>query len=186
MKVSREQARRNREAVVEAASRLFRARGVEGVAIGEVMRAGGMTHGGFYNQFPSKDALAAEACNRALEGSVARWRRIAEEAGADGAKAIVRDYLSARNRDAPETGCALVSLGPEAARRGGGMAAALRDGLEGLVEAYAAAGGVERDEALAAVAQMVGAMMLARAVDDEALSDQLLVATRAALEADSV
>ncbi|MDX3899526.1 MAG: TetR family transcriptional regulator [Sphingobium sp.] len=184
MKVSREQARRNREAVVEAASRLFRARGVEGVAIGEVMRAGGMTHGGFYNQFPSKDALAAEACALALEGSVARWRSIAEEAGgADGAKAIVRDYLSARNRDAPETGCALVSLGAEAARRGGGMAVALREGLDGLVDAYAAAGGVERDAALAAVAQMVGAMMLARAVDDEALSDRLLAATRTALTA---
>lgn len=62
MKVSREQAERNREKVVDAASRLFRARGVEGVGIGEVMRECGLTHGGFYNQFESKEALAAEAC----------------------------------------------------------------------------------------------------------------------------
>lgn len=189
MKVSRDQARRNREAVLDAASRLFRARGIEGVPIGDIMRAGGMTHGGFYNQFASKEALAAEACAHALEGSVARWRGIAEAAGveggraANGARAIARDYLSRRNRDAPETGCALALLGPDAARRGGEVSAALREGLDSLVDIYAQAGMTDRSAALAAVSQMVGAMVLARAVNDPALSDRILAAARAALDA---
>jgi TetR/AcrR family transcriptional repressor of nem operon len=184
MKVSREQARANRDAVVKAASHLFRAHGVDGVSIGDAMRAGGLTHGGFYNQFASKEALAAEACARALNGGVERWRGIAEEARSGTATAAIADhYLSARNRDAPETGCALVALGPDAARRGGDLATAFREGMEALVEVYAEAGALDRDVALADVAQMVGALVIARAVHDEALSDEILAAARKALGA---
>ncbi len=121
MKVSREQAARNRENVVEVASRLFRAHGVDGVGIGEVMRACGLTHGGFYNQFESKEALAAEACGAALARSATRWRDLVAGAGeGKAATTIADDYLSPRNRDAAETGCALIALGPDAARRRSG------------------------------------------------------------------
>jgi TetR/AcrR family transcriptional repressor of nem operon len=177
MKVTREQASRNREMVVETASRLFRAHGVDGVGIGEVMRACGLTHGGFYNQFESKDALAAEACAAALRKSAARWRTVAAEAE-DAAAAIADDYLSPRNRDAPETGCALIALGPDAARKGGDLAGAFRQGFAELADILAAEGRMDRPAALARMAQMVGALVLARAVDDAALSDEILQAAR--------
>lgn len=183
MKVSRDQAARNREKVIDAASRLFRARGVEGVGIGEVMRTCGLTHGGFYNQFESKEALAAEACAASLATSAARWRALVAEAeDGDAWAAIATNYLSARNRDAPETGCALIALGPDAARRGGAMAGAFRNGFEELTAILQQAGpDMDRQEALARMAQMVGAMVLARGVADPLLSDEILAATRQAL-----
>ncbi|MHA6766834.1 TetR/AcrR family transcriptional regulator [Sphingobium ummariense] len=184
MKVSREQAERNRDKVVDTAARLFREHGLDGVSIGEVMRESGLTHGGFYKQFGSKDALAAEATDRALDRSAGRWREIvAGAAEGEGLAAIARDYLSIRNRDAPETGCALVALGPDSARRGGELAAAFRGGLEGLAGILEQAG-ADRAEALARLAQMVGAMVLARAVDDAALSEEILQATRGSLGAE--
>lgn len=179
MKVSREQALRNREAVVETASRLFRAHGVDGVGIGEVMRACGLTHGGFYNQFASKEALAAEACAAALAKSAARWRGIAEQAD-DAAAAITADYLSVRNRDRPETGCALTALGPDAARSGGVLGTAFRQGFEELITILQDCGGLGRSQAVAHMAQMVGALVLARGVNDDALSDEILRASLAA------
>lgn len=183
MKVSREQAARNRDKVVETASRLFRAHGVDGVGINEVMREAGLTHGGFYNQFPSKEALAAEACAASLTKSAGKWRAIAEAAGPKKAAAAIADnYLSARNRDAPETGCALIALGPDAARRGGELAHAFRDGFEaltGIIETLS--DGLSREEALARMAQLVGAMVLARGVGDPALSSEIMTAARRAL-----
>jgi TetR/AcrR family transcriptional repressor of nem operon len=182
MKVSRDQAARNRENVIDAASRLFRARGVEGVGIGEVMRECGLTHGGFYNQFESKDALAAEACAASLAHSAARWRAVVADAkDGDAIAAIAANYLNVRNRDAPETGCALIALGPDAARRGGDLAGAFRDGFEELATILQQAGpDLDRSTALARMAQMVGAMVLARGVADPALSDEILAATRQA------
>lgn len=184
MKVSREQAAHNREKVVDTASRLFRVRGVDGVGIGEVMRECGLTHGGFYNQFDSKEALAAEACATSLAKGARHWRTLAAEAGAGkGPKAIAAHYLSPRNRDAPETGCALIALGPDAARRGGDLAEAFREGFEELTDILQqAAPGMDRAAALARMAQMVGAMVLARGVDDQALSDEILTAVRQALD----
>lgn len=181
MKVTREQAAQNRDTVVNAASRLFRVHGVDGIGIGEIMRESGLTHGGFYGQFASKDALAGEACARALEGSVARWTRIVAEHPGDPVSALAMDYLSARNRDAPETGCALVALAADAARRGE-VGAAFRAGLLGLAEVVEqAAPDQGREGALAIVSQMVGAMVLARSVDDKDISNAILAATRKAL-----
>jgi TetR/AcrR family transcriptional repressor of nem operon len=182
MKVSREQAARNREAVVETASRLFRAHGVDGVGIGEVMGACGLTHGGFYNQFGSKDALAAEACAAGLAKSAVRWRGIAAHAQ-DVPGAITADYVSARNRDAAETGCTLIALGGDAARKGGALAAAFRAGMLDLLAVLEGEGGMTRADALARMAQMVGAVLLARSVDDPALSDEILAAVRLATRA---
>jgi TetR/AcrR family transcriptional repressor of nem operon len=142
------------------------------------MRECGLTHGGFYNQFESKEALAAEACATSLARGAAKWRRLSAE---DGPDAITADYLSARNRDAPETGCALIALGPDAARKGGPLAAAFREGFEDLTAALQNAGIADRDAALARMAQLVGTMVLARAVDDPALSEELLAANRRAL-----
>lgn len=185
MKVSREQAAQNREKVVEAASRLFRSRGVDGVGIGEVMGACGLTHGGFYNQFRSKNALAAEACAASLAKSADGWRAIAGKAGPeDAARAIADHYLSERNRDEPETGCALIALGADAARQGGELAQAFREGFEGLLDALHSSAPLSRADAIAHMALLVGTMVLARGVHDRKLSDEILAATRAALKAD--
>lgn len=101
----------------------------------------------------------------------------------DPVPALAADYLSARNRDALETGCALVALAADAARRGE-VAAAFRAGLLRLAEVVEqAAPDQGREGALAMVSQMVGAMVLARAVDDKDISDTILAATRKALGA---
>ena len=104
MRRSREEAARTRDTAVKAASRLFRERGFDPVGVGDVMAELGMTAGGFYRHFESKEALAAEACAAAFAGSgLARER-------ASSAEAMVRGYLSKAHRDAPAEGCPLPAL----------------------------------------------------------------------------
>ena len=183
MKVSREQAAQNRQTVVDTASRLFRENGLSGVGINEIMHQSGLTHGGFYAQFASKETLAAEACASALRQSLVRWERIAVKHAEDAVAALAADYLSKRNRDAPATGCALVALGADAARLQGPISDAFQEGLLSLVGVLErAAPQLGRDRALAAVSQMVGAMVLARAVSDKDLSDAILAAASKALQ----
>src|SRR5688572_6186334 len=88
MKVSREQAVQNRERIVEAAARLFRERGFDGIGVADLMNEAGLTHGGFYGHFSSKEELMAEASARALTGSLAVWRKLAERASGDPLSAI--------------------------------------------------------------------------------------------------
>ena len=97
MKVSREQAAENRARVVEVAGRLFREKGFEGIAVAEIMKGAGLTHGGFYHQFGSKDDLAAVACAQMLSDQAAGWRKLA--AGDDPLGTLVNSYLSTRHRD---------------------------------------------------------------------------------------
>ncbi|CAN5358690.1 TetR/AcrR family transcriptional regulator [soil metagenome] len=183
-KVSKEQAARNRAHVVDTASHLYREKGLDGIGIADVMRASGLTHGGFYGQFASKDALAAECVSMVAERSLAKWQALVAAAPQDGFAAIVQDYVSARHRDAPENGCALTTLSADAARRGGAIAAAMTEGLGELVNVLTdVVPDKDRQRALAALAQMAGAIMLARAVDDPQLSDDILRAARDALTA---
>src|SRR3954462_8507738 len=97
MKVSREQAAENRARVVEVAGRLFRQRGFDGIAVAEIMKGAGLTHGDFYRQVGSKDELAAEACAQVLSEHAPGWRTL--PAGGDPLGAPVNSYLSARHRD---------------------------------------------------------------------------------------
>src|SRR5215211_37013 len=101
MKVSREQAAENRERIVETAAQLFRERGFEGIGVADLMKAAGLTHGGFYGHFSSKDDLVAEASARALMRSLARFSKVAEGEPADPLSAIATAYLTRRHRDAP-------------------------------------------------------------------------------------
>ena len=182
MMVSRDQAARNRDIVVDAASRLFRIHGVDGIGIGDVMREVGLTHGGFYKQFESKDALAAEACDLSLAQGAQRWREVAARSSGSAVDAIAVDYLSMRNRDFPERGCSLIALGADAARKGGALADAYRNGVEEFVLIFEEAG-VSRSEALARLSTMVGAMLLARGVKDAALSKEIMAAAAESLVA---
>jgi len=179
MKVSREQAAENRARVLEVAGRLFRERGFDGIAVAEIMKGAGLTHGGFYNQFGSKDHLAAEACAQMLAGAAARWKRHGE--GDDPLGTLVNAYLTKRHRDAPGNGCAIASLAAETARQPARVRAAFTEGLNDFIDilsTYVAgrSAAARRERALATLSGMLGAMVLARAVNDPALSTEILEA----------
>jgi TetR/AcrR family transcriptional repressor of nem operon len=179
MKVSREQAAANRERIVEVAGKLFRERGFDGIGVADLMKAAGLTHGGFYGHFKSKDDLAAQACGRVLAHSSQRWVRRAEVSAGDARAELIKQYLSEAHRDASGSGCVLAALGSDAGRQGRAIRHALTEGLGSLVGvltklAPGRSRAAKRKQALADMAQMVGAVVLARAVDDPALSKEIL------------
>lgn len=181
MRVSREQAEKNREDVISVASQLFRERGFDGVGIADIMKAAGLTHGGFYGQFQSKQHLAAEASKAALEKTRLILAQVAAKAGTRGFDAIVDFYLSGPPGQNPARGCPVPALGADAARAGGQVQAAFEAGVEGYVALLAdaiagQAGGTassRRPDAVAAFAAMVGALTLSRAVGDPALAAEI-------------
>ena len=118
MKVSREQAAQNRERIVQTAAQLFRERGFDGIGVADLMKAAGLTHGGFYGHFSSKEDLIAEASARALMGSLALFVKVAERAPRDPLSAVADAYLTSRHRDKPGEGCVLAALGPDVSRQG--------------------------------------------------------------------
>lgn len=181
MRVSRDQARQNRQRVVATSSQLFREKGVDGVGISDLMSEAGLTHGGFYKQFGSKAELVEEACALALTETMAFWDNYVE--GSDDPRArFIRGYLSDRHRDSVGEGCLLPALAAEARREPPPIRnvftraiRAYADRLDQPVEARTAE---SRAEALSALAQMVGAVLLARASDDVVLSEEILEAAR--------
>lgn len=185
-RVSRQQTDQNRIAIEEASARLFREQGIKAVSVADLMGAAGLTHGGFYGHFESKDALAAVACTKAFEQSAKLWqRRVADKAPAEARAALVDGYLSARHRNDPGAGCPIVGLASDVAREPAGkpVHAAYVDGLKHLLEkleATQASGDAERDhaQALVQMATLVGSMVLARATRGDALSDAFLAAGR--------
>lgn len=177
MRVSREKAAENRERIVETASRMFRQNGLDGVGIDAIMNGAGLTHGGFYGHFGSKDDLAAEAVRRALERAVESQGRYTTLSG------LVSGYLSERHCADRANGCAIVALGADIARQGKGVRRGLTahvraqlDRLAGLLRNGTAVR--RRKHAITTLAGMVGALTLARAVDDAALSKEILAAAR--------
>ncbi len=127
MKVSREQAAQNRERILDAATRLFRERGFEGIGVADTMKAAGLTHGGFYGHFSSKEDLIAQACARAFSRSHQRWSRRAGSTPDDPLSSILFDaQASRRSRHRLRSGRARVRHGPararRTARRNGGIA----------------------------------------------------------------
>ena len=175
---------RTRARIIETAARAFRERGVEGVAIADVMQSAGLTHGGFYAHFANKDSLFAAAARQGLEES---RRAFLTEAAAANPEAplreIIRRYVSRHHRDVPAEGCAMPALAAEVARESAevrqAFTGAVADFVTGL-EAYVPGETPEarRDAALALIAGMAGAVALARALDDPAMSDRMLLATR--------
>lgn len=175
---------RTRASILEAAARAFRERGVHGVAIADLMRSADLTHGGFYAHFPSKDALLAEAARRGLDESHEAFLTAAAEANPTAPlREIIRRYVSRQHRDVPAEGCAMPALAGEMARESLEVRRAFTSGVEEFLDGltgYCPGDTPEarRDAALALTAGMVGAVALARAVDDPALSDRMLLAAR--------
>jgi TetR/AcrR family transcriptional repressor of nem operon len=182
MKVTREQAAQSRERILDTAAGLFRERGFEGIGVADLMKAAGMTHGGFYGHFSSKEDLMAQACVRASARSRGLWEKLAERAPEDPLSEIAGVYLTRRHRDNPGAGCLLAALGPDAARQGAAVRSAVTQSVRSAFEFLSKivpgkSKAAKRQKAIASYASMVGAMVLARAVDDSALSQEILDAT---------
>ena len=193
MKVSKQQMALNRERILDTAATLFRERGFDGIGVADLMEKAGLTHGGFYGHFASKEALMAEASARAGAQAEGVWEG-ARQAGAEtpaALRAAFADYyLSAGHRAAPGQGCVVAALGADAARQGGPVREAFTRFIRSAAERISAISpgrnaAARRSRALADYSQMVGAMVLARAVDDTALSDEILAAARERLGLDS-
>jgi TetR/AcrR family transcriptional repressor of nem operon len=184
VKVSREQAAQNRERIVDAAARLFREHGFEGIGVADLMKTVGLTHGGFYGHFSSKDDLMAQACVRALARSQENWSRDADRSAQNALPSIARSYLCVRHRDDPGAGCLLAALGSDVARQGPGVRHAVTEGTRRAFDLLArlAPGNSakhKRQKAITAYASWVGALIMARAVDDRALSQEIMDAVLA-------
>jgi len=176
MRVSREQVAENRARILDAAGRLFRERGFESVTVAEVMKAAGLTHGGFYGYFASKDDLIAQSLGHALaNAALAGDAALAEYAAW---------YLSPEHCADRAGGCPTAALGAETIRQGGGARAAMTAGLRHQIGALArvAPGGDDAGRRRAAIGSwsaMVGAVILARLSDDPELGAEILAETRA-------
>jgi TetR/AcrR family transcriptional repressor of nem operon len=182
MRRSNEHKAETRQHIVDAAGRLFRQHGIDAVGVDAIMHAAGLTHGGFYGHFPSKEALVAEVADASLARAAARWKRIAREDPPDEAlRRIVGSYLDPAHVAEAERGCVLTTLGPEVARRPEarpGIAASVRTMAEALGRCLPEGDGAP---ALAALSTMVGAVVLARVADTPELAEAILAAAEAAL-----
>jgi TetR/AcrR family transcriptional repressor of nem operon len=180
VKVSREQASRNREHVVAVAGTEFRRHGFDGIGVADLMKAAGLTHGGFYNNFASKDALAAEAVTRVFAETTARMREVASRAE-DPLAAAVGLYLSPLHRDSLEAGCAIAALSQDAARGSEPLRRAFEAGITGYIDLLVDIALLPRSQAMSVYATMVGALSLSRTVRDPALSDEILSSAAASI-----
>ncbi len=185
MRYPKEHKSRTRQRIVETAAKAFRAKGLDGVGVSDLMAEAGLTHGGFYAHFDSKEALIEAACRHGIEATIDTldFRARAAPPG-EGLRTLVRAYLSRSHRDDAARGCIMPSLAGEIARREPTTRQVVTEQLRRLVDVIARhlpdldAAARER-RALAVAASLVGAIALARAVDDAAVSDAILEATRA-------
>jgi TetR/AcrR family transcriptional repressor of nem operon len=190
MKVSREQFAENRERILDVAGTLFRERGFDGIGIADIMKAASMTHGGFYRHFESKDDLIDQASQKALARGASYWDRTMgdDDSPHVALTRLLQMYLSEAHRDASGKGCSVAALGADAARQSGSIRRTFEHGVEALVDKLTAllpgrTRAVRRRKALASFSQMMGALVLSRAVDDPVLSKEILSAAMFELSA---
>src|SRR6266849_5094835 len=176
---SKAQKTRTHKRIVSIASKRFREKGLAGFGIAELMKEAGLTVGGFYKHFDSRDDLVAEAVSSAFGG----WKRRVDVARAGGASVsiakLIDDYLNAAHRDDPGTGCAFSALAPEIARSDKRTRAITSEQVRNDIQLIAALRPsrdkhTARSKAILTFSALVGAMSLARAVSDEALSREIL------------
>jgi len=181
MRISKEKAAENRTALIKAASRLFRERGIDGVGVAEISKEAGLTHGALYAHFRSKDELALAALSHGLDEGAAWLRADQPDVGA-----FLDHYLSAAHRDDAPGRCAIAAGASEFGRQGIAISARFAQGYQALAHAFERQiaandpGADARGRALVAVATIIGAQSVAHgtARGDRALSDEVLAATR--------
>jgi TetR/AcrR family transcriptional repressor of nem operon len=184
MKVSKEQAAENRERILDAATRLFRERGFDGIGVADLMKEVGLTHGGFYGHFASKEDLVAKACQRAINRALIYWQgKVDNRHKGDPLAAIVKAYLSPAHFDDPGKGCLIAALGSDVARQSSVVRQTVTDGVQAQIYLLTSLQPGDDDEqkrekALALYTSMIGAMVLARAVDDAEFAGEILGAVK--------
>ena len=174
------------ERILDTAARVIRRAGFQGVGVADIMKEAGLTHGGFYAHFPSRDALMAEALAHAGRQSaerIARGNATREARGASAFRALVEGYLSERHLSGTENGCAVAALASEMPRQSAEVRAAATQRVRSLIDLVAKAlpEGADPGRAPAVASQLVGALQLARALGDNAEGKALLAANREAL-----
>ena len=185
MRMSQAEKDRSRERIVASAARLMRERGLDGASVGEVMKAAGMTHGGFYKHFDSKDALLEAGLDRAFDDVVGLFSDPSPGGEAAAAARFRAFYLSEQHLASPGQGCPVAGLSGEVARGGGDLKAGFGAGVRKM--AALIAGGIpgaeraRRRRAMRQLAMMAGAILIARA-SDEATAQEILACCREGLE----
>ena len=181
MRKSNKEAAQTRACIVETAADHLRRTGIAGASLADIMAAAGLTHGGFYRHFRSKEHLVAEALTAASEKTLTTVRR---NVAAGGVNAAVDGYLSPKHRDSATPICPFAAFGSELRHAGEETKAAAANALEALFTALAEGSTTAeaRSNAIVTLATMVGAMTLARAVPNGAIADEILDSTRQALQ----
>lgn len=179
MKVTKDVMANHKEQIIATAARRFRERGFDGISVAEIMNEVGLTHGGFYRHFSSKDELVAVASLRAVSETIGKWRKIADGATGDRLEAITNSYLSLRHHDHPETGCLVAALGAELSRQPPSVKSAVTDGGRQMIDFLSGVApgktkALRRKQAIVVFASMVGGVILARMTSDSELRREIL------------
>src|ERR1700719_2211473 len=187
MRYSREHKLETHARIVKRASVRLREKGAHGIGVADLMKDAGLTHGGFYAHFDSREALVIEAFAHAMDRSTERWRKLGEATAPEKRLAtIVESYLTPVHRDDPGHGCAIPTLGPEIARESPKTRKAFAAKLEQMIDLLAAQipevpPKAARKQATAAIATMMGTVVLARIAANGEFSEEILDAGRAAV-----
>jgi len=186
MRYSKEHKQETHTRIVKKAAVLLREKGAHGVGVADLMKEAGLTHGGFYAHFDSREALVIEAFAYAMDRSTDRWRQIAAQTPPDKRLAMIVDsYLTAVHRDDPGHGCAVPALGAEIVRESPKTRKAFATKLDQMLDMMAEQMGdvprrTARKQAMAMLATMAGTLLLARIAGNGELSDEILAAGREA------
>lgn len=186
MRYSKEHKQETHARIVRKASVRLREKGAHGIGVADLMKEAGLTHGGFYAHFDSREALVIEAFNYAMDRSTERWRKLAEQTPPEKRfAAIVESYLTTIHRDDPGHGCAVPTLGPEIAREGAKARKAFAARLDEMIEMMAdqlpeLPRKAARAQAIAALSTMAGALVLSRVAGTGEFSEEILGAGREA------
>jgi TetR/AcrR family transcriptional repressor of nem operon len=186
MKVSREKMAEHREKIISSASKRFREQGFDGIGVADLMKEAGLTHGGFYGHFDSKEELVGLATERALHDSVAKWERVMGGETGDPMQTFGRQYLSLQHWRNPGTGCLFASLGGEVGRQPVTVRNRVTEGVQRMIKLLGTytrgkTEAARRRKAISAYASVVGGMILARSVSDPALAEEILDAVAESL-----
>src|SRR6478609_2439052 len=180
MRYSREHKQETHDRIVKKASVRLREKGAHGIGVADLMKEAGLTHGGFYAHFDSREALVIEAFGYAMDRSMEHWRKLTDEVSPDKRLAMIADaYLSTLHRDNPGHGCSIPALGAEIARESPKARKAFAGKLDEMIEMLAdyipnQPRKAARKQAIATLAAMAGTMLLARIAGSSELSDEVL------------
>jgi len=186
MKVSKQKAAEHRKQIIAAAANKFREKGFDGISVADLMKEAGLTHGGFYGHFSSKQELMGLASRQALRETANKWEKVIGEAPDKPLEALAKSYLSARHHSHPETGCLFAALGSDLARQPNSVKEAVMEGQLAIIDVISRVvpgktKAARRKQAVAVLAELIGGMVLARSVSDAALSEEILKAVSASV-----